>query len=65
MANTKKSKNLEKSEELISPKIAAKILGVTPDCIRNWENYKKIKCVKTIGGHRRYKLVDIQNLLQK
>jgi len=52
-------------DKLISPKKAAEILGVTPDCLRHWENIKKIECVKTLGGHRRYKLADIEKFLER
>jgi excisionase family DNA binding protein len=54
-----------KEDELISPKEAAKMLGVSVMAIRSWENEKKIKCVKTLGGHRRFRLGDIQDLLKK
>lgn len=51
-------------EELISPAQAAKMLGVTVMTIRSWENQKKIKCVRTLGGHRRFKLAEIEKLLK-
>lgn len=50
-------------EKLISPKKAAQLLSVTTDCLRKWEVSGKLKCVKTLGGHRRYKLEDIKNIL--
>jgi excisionase family DNA binding protein len=46
-------------EKLITPKKAAELLSVTTDCLRKWERAKKITAVKTIGGHRRYKLEEI------
>ena len=49
-------------DKLINPKKAAEMLGVTPDCIRHWENTGKIKCVRTLGGHRRYRMEDIKKL---
>jgi excisionase family DNA binding protein len=54
-----------KDDELISPREAAKMLGVSVMAIRSWENDKKIKCVRTLGGHRRYRLGDIQKILEK
>ena len=50
-------------EKLISPKKAAEMLGVTPGTIRKWEEAKKITAVKTLGGHRRYKLNEIKSLI--
>jgi excisionase family DNA binding protein len=49
--------------KLISPKKAAEMLSVTTDCLRKWEQTKKITAVKTIGGHRRYKLIEVKRLL--
>jgi excisionase family DNA binding protein len=50
-------------EKLISPKKAAQLLSVTTDCLRKWEVSGKLKCVKTLGGHRRYKLEDIKKVI--
>ena len=51
-------------EELISPKEAAKILGVCRDTLRNWAKDGKIIALTTPGGHRRYKKADVENLLK-
>lgn len=51
------------SDKLITPKKASELLGVTIDCLRKWERAGKLRCVKTLGGHRRYKLEDIKKLL--
>jgi excisionase family DNA binding protein len=44
----------------VSPKEAARQLGVHPGSLRRWENEGKIKAVKTPGGQRRYSIEDIQ-----
>ena len=51
-------------EELVSPKKASKMLGITTETLRNWELAGKLKCVKTLGGHRRYRLIDIFVLIK-
>jgi excisionase family DNA binding protein len=50
-------------EDLINPKEASKMLSVSPDCLRHWENEGKLKAVRTLGGHRRYRLEDIKNIM--
>ena len=52
-------------EELISPQNTAKMLGVCIATLRNWEKDGKIKCVRTMGGHRRYKLEEVMRILNK
>jgi putative resolvase len=51
--------------KLISPKEAAEMLGVTIYTLRNWNVMGKLVAIKTMGGHRRYKLQDIQRLLNE
>ena len=50
--------------ELIKISDAAKIIGVTPKTLRLWEKEGKIKSIRTFGKHRRYKLLEIKQLLK-
>lgn len=50
--------------KLITIKQAAKILGVTPLTLRNWDNSGKFAASRhPINNYRVYKLADIENLL--
>lgn len=50
--------------KLITIKQAAKILGVTPLTLRNWDNSGKFPASRhPINNYRVYKLADIENLL--
>lgn len=44
----------------VSPSEASKILGVSKQTLRRWENEGKIDCIRTEGGHRRYHIEKIQ-----
>jgi putative resolvase len=46
--------------KLIAIKEAAELLGVDPKTLRRWESDSKISPQKTIGGHRRYLLSEIE-----
>jgi excisionase family DNA binding protein len=50
--------------ELISPKKAARMLGVSTNTLRNWEIAGLIFAVKTLGGQRRYYTKDIEKLVE-
>lgn len=52
-------------EKLISPRKAAEMLGVATETLRGWEINDKLKAIKTLGGHRRYKLKDIKEIYEK
>ena len=52
-------------EELINPQNTARMLGVCVATLRNWEKNGKIISVRTVGGHRRYRIDDIKLLIQK
>ena len=49
--------------ELIDITKASKLFGVSTKTLRRWDNEGKLKAYGTVGGHRRYKLTDIENLL--
>lgn len=42
---------------------AAELLGVHPLTIRNWSEKGTIRCLRTPGGHRRYRLRDLRRVL--
>lgn len=54
------------SEEIYSISQAMDFLGVSRTSLIRWEDEKKIpiKSIRTPGGHRRYKKIDLENLLE-
>ena len=44
---------------------AAELLGVHPLTIRNWSEKGTIRCLRTPGGHRRYRLQDLRRALAR
>jgi excisionase family DNA binding protein len=45
---------------------AAKLLGVHPQSLRNWDNAGKLKAYRhSISNYRLYKLIDINKLLEE
>ena len=42
---------------------AAELLGVHPLTIRNWSEKGTIRCLRTPGGHRRYRLQDLRRAI--
>lgn len=42
---------------------AAKLIGVDSKTLVRWANKDKIKCHKTLGGHRRFKFEDVMNAI--
>ena len=49
-------------ETFVTIKEAAQSLGVTTTTLRNWDRAGKLCPIRTLGGHRRYKISDIQRL---
>ena len=50
------------SQKLLSISKAADILGLHTQTLRGWDKNGKLKPVKTLGNHRRYRLDDLQKL---
>ncbi len=47
-------------KDLISISEAASILGVSIDTLRRWDKSSKLRSVKTVGGHRKYRRFQIE-----
>ena len=50
-------------EKMISISEASKILGINIRTLQRWDKDGKLKASRTLGGHRRYKLSDIESLI--
>ena len=50
-------------ERLLTIGQAADLLGVHPLTIRNWSEKGTIRCLRTPGGHRRYRLQDLKRAI--
>ena len=48
---------------MISISKASKILGVDVRTLQRWDNDGKLTAYRTLGGHRRYKLSEIESLI--
>jgi putative resolvase len=46
----------------VTPKEAAKILGVHVSSLRRWENEGKLKAIRTPGGQRRFDLCEVEKV---
>ena len=53
------------SQKLLSISKAADLLGLHVQTLRGWDKNGKLKPVKTLGNHRRYRLDDLQKLAGK
>ncbi len=45
--------------------IAATLLGVCVKTLRRWDKSKKIACFRTVGGHRRFSIKEINRILNR
>jgi putative resolvase len=57
------TERLSFTTKLLSIGKSASILGVSPQCLRNWERIGKIKPLYTIGGTRKYSLDMLNRLM--
>ena len=47
-------------DRLLSLRKAAELLGVNISTLRRWDKNKYLTAIRTPGGHRRYRLSDIE-----
>jgi excisionase family DNA binding protein len=50
-------------ERLLTPSEVASLFRVNPKTVTRWARAGRISCVKTLGGHRRFKADEIERLL--
>ena len=50
-------------EVLLTPAEVAKLFRVDPKTVTRWAKAGKITAIRTLGGHRRYRQSEVQNLL--
>ena len=51
------------AETLLTPAEVADMFRVNPKTVSRWARAGKISSLRTLGGHRRFRLTDIQALL--
>ena len=51
------------AEALLTPAEVARLFRVDPKTVTRWARAGKISSTRTLGGHRRYRLAEIRELL--
>jgi len=54
---------LSESQVLMTPAEVAALFRVDPKTVTRWADAGKLTAVRTLGGHRRYRQDEVQNLL--
>ncbi len=51
-------------EELLTPAEVAALFRVDPKTVTRWAKSGKLTSIRTLGGHRRYRAVEVYALLE-
>jgi excisionase family DNA binding protein len=51
------------AETLLTPAEVAKIFRVDPKTVTRWAKAGKLNAIRTLGGHRRYREVEVRALV--
>lgn len=52
-------------ERFLTPGRAAAFLHTTPQTVGRWADEGQIKCIRTLGGHRRYPESEVRAFLAR
>lgn len=55
----------DRGQELLRPEEARRLLGVSNRTLARWEDRGLITAQRTLGGHRRYRRADIEELVAR
>lgn len=53
---------MDNNDEYLTPGEVAKLLAVSPKTITRWADANLIPCIVTLGGHRRFRRSDIEEI---
>lgn len=54
-----------RAERLLTPGEVAQLFGVDPKTVARWSDAGKLDALRTLGGHRRYRLSEVEALLEQ
>lgn len=52
------------AETLLTPREVADLFGVDPKTVTRWAKAGKLTSIRTLGGHRRYRKSEVDELRQ-
>lgn len=52
-----------RSDTLLTPAEVASLFRVDPKTVTRWARSGKLSCIRTLGGHRRYREAEVRRLL--
>ncbi len=50
-------------DELLTPAEVAAVFRVDPKTVTRWSKQGRIKCIRTLGGHRRYRRAEVRRVM--
>jgi excisionase family DNA binding protein len=53
---------IPESETLLTPREVADLFGVDPKTVTRWAKAGKLTSIRTLGGHRRYRKSEVDDL---
>lgn len=51
-------------DQLLTPGEVARLFGVDPKTVSRWADAGKLDAMRTLGGHRRYRVGEVEALLE-
>ena len=57
------TRTVPQAESLLSPSEVATLFRVDPKTVTRWAQAGKLTCIRTLGGHRRYREDEVRALL--
>ncbi|WP_084102463.1 BldC family transcriptional regulator [Demequina sp. NBRC 110051] len=56
---------VKEPEKLLTPSEVAAIFRVDPKTVTRWAKVGKLSSIRTLGGHRRFRAAEVNELLAK
>ncbi len=54
---------IDGDDDLLTPAEVAAVFRVDPKTVTRWSKQGRIKCIRTLGGHRRYRRAEVRRVM--
>ncbi len=54
---------MDGDDDLLTPAEVAAVFRVDPKTVTRWSKQGRIKCIRTLGGHRRYRRAEVRRVM--
>ena len=65
LARPREAGDVAEENEFLTPGEVARLLHVSSKTVNRWANERRLPCIMTLGGHRRFARADVEEAVRR